>query len=206
LGLPPEVTASTGLDALTQLIEPFVSIRANPMTDDFCREGLERVRRSIRRAYHHGEELDARTEMAFAALLGGLALANAGLGVVHGFAGPIGGMFPAPHGAVCAALLPHGMDANIRALRLRAAESPALGRYDEIGRILTGRGSARAEDGVQWVSELCNEFRISQLRTYALKDQDVGILVEKAAQASSMKANAITLTAAELSRALRMAL
>ena len=206
LGLPPEMTASTGLDALTQLIEPFVSIRANPMTDAFCREGLERVRRSIRRAYHHGEGLEARSDMAFAALLGGLALANAGLGVVHGFAGPIGGMFPAPHGAVCAALLPFGMAANIRALRARMPESAALRRYDEVARILNGIPTARAEDGVQWVSELVGEFKIPSLRRYGLSEPDVGTLVDKSMQASSMKANAITLTAAELSEALRMAL
>jgi alcohol dehydrogenase class IV len=103
LELPPAVTASTGLDALTQLIEPYVSVRSNPLTDGFCLEGLRCVRRSLRRAYRHGEDADARTEMALASLLGGLSLANAALGIVHGFAAPIGGMFPAPHGAACAA-------------------------------------------------------------------------------------------------------
>ena len=109
LELPPAVTASTGLDALTQLIEPYVSIRANPLTDGFCLEGLRRVSRSLRRAYHAGRDITAREDMSLASLLGGLALANAGLGVVHGFAAPVGGMFHAPHGAICAALLPHGM-------------------------------------------------------------------------------------------------
>jgi len=206
LALPPEVTASTGLDALTQLVEPFVSIRANPMTDALCREGMERLRRSIRHTYHHGEDLEARTDMAFAALLGGLALANAGLGVVHGFAGPIGGMFPAPHGAVCAALLPFGMQANLSALRTRAPESAALRRFDEVARILTGIPSARAEDGVQWVSELVGEFKIPPLRRYGLSEPDVGTLVEKSMQASSMKANAISLTLGELGEVLRKAL
>ena len=112
LDLPPAITASTGLDALTQLIEPFVSSRANPMTDVYCREGMSRVAKSLRRAFAHGESIEARTDMSFASLLGGLALANAGLGVVHGFAAAIGGMFVAPHGAVCAALLPHGMRAD----------------------------------------------------------------------------------------------
>ena len=103
------MTASTGLDALTQLIEPYVSIRANPITDAFCIEGMRRVARSLRLAYQQGQDLKAREDMALASLFGGLALANAGLGAVHGFAAPIGGMFPAPHGAVCAALLPHVM-------------------------------------------------------------------------------------------------
>jgi len=206
LGLPPEITAATGLDALTQLIEPLVSVRANPMTDTFCREGLERVRRSLGRAYHEGGDVEARTDMSLAALLGGLALANAGLGVVHGFAGPIGGMFPAPHGAVCAALLPHGMEANIRALRARAPESGSLRRYDEVGRILTGRSDARAEDGVEWVRELLREFQIPLLRLYGVGVADVGILAEKASRASSTKGNPIPLVPDELADLLRKAI
>ena len=124
--LPPALTASTGCDALTQLIEPFVCARANPMTDGLCVEGIRRAARSLRTAFHDGQNKSAREDMAVASLFGGLALANAGLGAVHGFAGPIGGNFPAPHGAVCAALLPHVMAANIRALRQRAAGSEAL--------------------------------------------------------------------------------
>src|SRR5215213_8761925 len=115
--LPPALTASTGMDALTQLIEPFVSKRSNPMTDALCREGLSRVARSLRRAVENGRDTNARHDMALGSLFGGLALANAGLGAVHGFAGPIGGMFSAPHGAVCAALLPFVMAANLKALR-----------------------------------------------------------------------------------------
>ena len=144
--------------------------------------------------------------MSLAALLGGLALANAGLGVIHGFAGPVGGMFPAPHGAICAALLPHGMEANIRALRARAPESAALGRYDEVARALTGHANARAEDGVEWVGELCREFRIQPLGNFGIGAQDVLALVEKAAQASSMKANPIELERRELTEIVARAL
>jgi alcohol dehydrogenase class IV len=105
-GMPPEVTAATGLDALTQLIEPFTCNRPNPIVDGLCREGIARVARSLRRAWADGRDAAAREDMALASLYGGLALANAGLGAVHGFAGVAGGMFQAPHGAVCAALLP----------------------------------------------------------------------------------------------------
>ena len=122
-GLPPAVTASTGLDALTQLIEAYVSIRANPVTDGFCVQGIPLAARSLRRAFHHGHEPEARRDMSLAALFSGLALANAGLGVVHGFAAPLGGRFPAPHGAICAAILPYGMEINLRALRARAPQS-----------------------------------------------------------------------------------
>jgi alcohol dehydrogenase class IV len=120
------VTASTGLDALTQLIEPYVSARANAIVDMFALEGIERAARALPRAYANGRDSEARTDMAFASLLGGLSLANAGLGAAHGFAAPVGGMFPAPHGAVCAALLPHVMQVNIRALRARAMQGDTL--------------------------------------------------------------------------------
>jgi len=204
--LPPAITASTGLDALTQLIEPFVSIRANPLTDAICREGLARVAGSLRRAYEHGDNTEAREDMAAASLFGGLALANAALGAVHGFAAPIGGMFPAPHGAVCAALLPHVMDVNLRALRQRAPGSEMLRRFDEIARIVTGRPEAYADGGIEWVRELCAALQIPQLGAYNITSKDVPTLCEKAATASSMKGNPIALVREELEEILERAL
>jgi len=199
LGLPPAITASTGLDALTQLIEPYVSVRANALTDGFCLEGLRRVRRALRRAYHHGGDIEARTDMALASLLGGLSLANAALGIVHGFAAPIGGMFPAPHGAVCAAVLPHGMAINIRALRSRSApDSEALRRYRTVACLLTGKADAEPEDAVLWVRELCRELKVAPLQSYGITQGDVSILVEKASGASSTKGNPIVLNTDEL--------
>jgi alcohol dehydrogenase class IV len=198
LDLPPALTASTGLDALTQLIEPYVCNRANPMVDALCVEGLRRSARSLRRACEQGTDLAAREDLALASLFSGLALANAGLGAVHGFAAPIGGRFPAPHGAVCAALLPHVMSANLEALRARAPGSPALERYAEIGRLLTGRAQAEAADGVHWVRDLCGSLGIRPLRAYGLTEADLPALVDQATQASSMKANPIALTPAEL--------
>lgn len=206
LELPPAITASTGLDALTQLIEPYVSIRAHPLTDGFCREGLHRISRSLRRAYHAGRDIMAREDMSLASLLGGLALANAGLGVVHGFAAPVGGMFPAPHGAVCAALLPHGMRINIRAARARAPESDTLHRYETVARLLTGKADAAPEDGVEWVCQLCQELQIPPLSSYGIQKRDVPILVEKASNASSTKGNPITLTMDELRELISCAL
>ena len=198
LGLPPALTASTGLDALTQLIEPYVSHRANAMTDLYCVEGLRRVKGSLRRAFTDGMDSNARTDMSYASLLGGLALANAGLGVVHGFAAPIGGMFEAPHGAVCAALLPYGMAANIRALRSRGSDGEALRRYAGIAAILSGRQDAEPEDGAACVMELCSALAIPPLRAYGIGATDVAAIADKAAAASSMKANPIVLMRAEL--------
>jgi alcohol dehydrogenase class IV len=204
--LPPAVTAATGLDALTQLIEPYVSARANAMTDLFCRDGIRRAAGALPRAFRDGHDREARRDMAFAALLGGLALANAGLGAVHGFAAPIGGMFPAPHGAVCAAVLPHAMVANIRALRQRAPDSVALARYAEIARMLTGRAEALPEAGAEQAAEICRALAIPGLGAYGVRDADVPVLVEKAARASSMKGNPIALTPEELTGILASAL
>jgi len=206
LDLPPAVTASTGLDALTQLIEPYVSIRANPITDMFCLEGMCRAAGALLRACLDGHDRQARADMALASLLGGLALANAGLGAVHGFAAPVGGMFTAPHGAVCAALLPHAMEVNIRALRARAPQSDSLRRFQTVARILTGDADAAPEDGVNWVSRVCQALSIPPLRSYGVQERDVPVLVENAAQASSMKANPIPLTPDELREVLSRAL
>ncbi len=204
--LPPAITASTGLDALTQLIEPYVSSRANPMTDALCVEGIRRAARSLHTAFADGRNMAAREDMAVASMFGGLALANAGLGAVHGFAGPIGGQFPAPHGAVCAALLPHVMDANLRALRQRQPAADALRRYEEMARLMTGRADATAEAGVEWARRLVADLQIPSLGHYGLKREHVAGLVEKASQASSMKANPLALTRDELTGVLERAL
>jgi alcohol dehydrogenase class IV len=197
-GLPPAITASTGLDALTQLIEPYVSTRANAMTDLYCVEGMKHAATALPRAYADGTDHDARRDMAWASLLGGLSLANAGLGAVHGFAAPIGGMWTAPHGAVCAAVLPHAMDVTVRALRQRAPGSDSLRRYDEVARLLTGNPHAAAADAVKWIAEVCRRLEIPPLRTYGVRPEDFAVLAEKAAKASSMQANPIVLTAEEL--------
>ncbi len=205
-GLPPAVTASTGLDALTQLVEPFTCNRTNPLVDALCREGLGRVARSLRRAWSHGRDAVAREDMALASLFGGFALANAGLGAVHGFSGVIGGMFRAPHGAVCAALLPHVMAVNRRALQERAPDSPLAARYEEVARLLTGNPAASAEEGVAWVARLARDLEVPSLAACGVKAEHVPLIVERAAVASGTKANPIELTRAELAEILRRAI
>jgi alcohol dehydrogenase class IV len=196
--MPPSVTASTGLDALTQIIEPFVSAKANPLTDAICRDGLACIARSLRSAYRQGENAEARLDMSLAGLYGGMALANASLGVVHGFAGVIGGMFPSPHGAVCAALLAASIEANVGAFQERQADHGALRRYDEIARILTGDPGSTAGEGVAWIRDLCLELAVPPLSAYGLTRTDFDVILEKSAGASSMKANPIALTRREL--------
>ena len=206
LSLPPGVTADCGLDALTQCLEPLVCNRSNPITDGLAREGLRRAARSLRRAWADGGDLEARTEMCAASLLGGMALANAGLGAVHGLAGPIGGMFPAPHGAVCARLLPEVMAVNVAALRARAAGSPALLRYREVAQIVTGAEEATIEDGIRWVRDLVRELGIRSLGSLGIGAADLPELVACGQRASSMKGNPIALDDAELQAVLVAAL
>jgi len=204
--LPAGLTASTGLDALTQLIEPYVSSKANPLTDSICVEGIRRAARSLRRVFDNGADKSAREDMALASLFGGLALANAGLGAVHGFASPIGGMFPAPHGAVCAALLPHVMEANLIALRERAPRGEALRRYNEVARLLVGSDRVGAAEGVTWVEDLCAHLKILPLRRFGISAGDAPAIVAAALKASSMKTNPIELTVEELRETLERAL
>jgi alcohol dehydrogenase class IV len=204
--MPPPVTASTGLDALTQLMEAYVSNKANPLTDGLCREGIFRAARSLQKAYENGGDKQAREDMSLASLFGGLALANAKLGAVHGFAGPLGGMFAAAHGALCARLLPYVMETNIQALQNRAADSPALARYDEVAQILTGNARARAAEGLEWVRQLCAKLNVPSLAELGLKQQDVPAAVAKAQKSSSMKGNPVELTQEELTAILRKSL
>jgi alcohol dehydrogenase class IV len=203
--MPPDVTASTGLDALTQLLEVYVSGRANPLTDGICREGLRRAGRSLRRAYEDGNDREARQDMAIASLFSGLGLANAKLGAVHGFAGPLGGMYSAPHGVICARLLPFVIAANVEALQRRDATSPALEKYDEAARLLTGSNLAKAVDAVTWVRELCLALKVPSLARYGLKEQDFEIVISKAKKSSSMKGNPVELTDDELLKIIRQA-
>jgi alcohol dehydrogenase class IV len=195
LAMPPGLTASTGLDALTQLLEAFISIKANPLTDSFCRQGLPLAVRSLAKAFHDGSDLQAREDMSLASLLGGLALANAGLGVVHGFAGPVGGAYPLAHGIICAALLPQAMKANLAALRSRLPGSPALGKLDEFARMTSNDSADKAMD---WLEDLCRELRIPSLSDCGIQAGDFPGLVDKARQASSMKGNPVELTEGEL--------
>jgi alcohol dehydrogenase class IV len=204
--LPPDVTASTGLDALTQCLEPFVSPKGNPLADAVAREGLRRAAGALARAVRDGGDVEARRDMAVASLCGGLALANAKLGAVHGFAAPLGGMFPVPHGVACARLLAPVAAANVRALRERLPASRALARYEEVARMVTGRADALAEDGAEWMAALVETLGVPRLGAYGVRAADVGGVVEQAKRASSMQGNPLALTDEELAAALGAAL
>jgi alcohol dehydrogenase class IV len=204
--LPPGLTATTGMDALAQLLEAYVSAKANPLTDGLCLQGLERAARSLRRAVSAGRDPGAREDMSIASLFGGMALAGAGLGAAHGIAGPLGGMIEAPHGALCAALLPGVAAENVRALRERLPGSEALSRYRTVAKLLTGNAGAQAEDSATWLRGLVHELGIPHLTEHGLRWESVPELVTKAARASSMKGNPVLLTNAEITAIVKAAL
>lgn len=203
--VPPDVTASTGMDALTQVIEPYVCNSPNPLVDVLCLEGMRRAAKSLLRAFEHGDDIGAREDMAVVSLFSGMALANAKLGAVHGFAGPMGGLYPIPHGTVCARLLPYVMDVNVRALREREPNSPVLARYDEVARILTGDPAAAAADGVRWADEMAQRLNIPGLAAFGVERSHFPAIVEQSEKASSMKGNPIKLTRDELTEILERA-
>jgi alcohol dehydrogenase class IV len=204
--VPPEITASTGMDALTQVLEPFVSVRANPLIDSFCRDGLQRSGRSLLAAYQNGSNSPARMDLSLTSLMGGLALANAGLGAVHGFAAPIGGMFDVAHGVVCARLLAPVIQINVLAMRKRNPEHPALEKYQEAARLITGSPHANAQVLVNWLEALCEEMQIPRLGEIGIHASDIEEISTKAAKASSMQANPIQLDLAELREILNLGL
>jgi len=206
VSLPPDVTAATGSDALTQVIEPFLSCRSNPLTDALCREGIVRGARSLVQAVQKGSDLSAREDLCLTSLFGGLALANAKLGAVHGFAAPLGGLLHAPHGALCAALLSASLRVNHAALSAREPDSPTLARLDELGVLLTGSPSANVEDAFAWCESTTKALGIRGLSALGLRKGLLTDVVRKAKQASSMQGNPIVLTDGELTEMLERSL
>ncbi len=191
--LPAALTVSTGMDALTQLIEPFVSLKANPFSDAICREGLPRIARSLREAVRSPENLMAREDMSLASLCGGLALANAGLGAVHGLAAALGGMFFAPHGALCASLLHATCAANVRQLAMDCPTHPALARFRTVAILLTGDPEAEIDDGLNWLATLAKDLQVPPLRHLGVSSEEFEEVAQASLRTSSMKGNPVAL-------------
>jgi alcohol dehydrogenase class IV len=203
---PPQVTAASGLDALTQCLEPFVSVRATPLTDALAREGLRRAATGLRTAHADGGDLAARTDMALCALLGGMTLANAKLGAVHGLAGVIGGTADVPHGMACAALLAPVIEANVRTLRSAAQDSPALGKYAEAAQLLTGKPGVSVEDGLAWIGETLTLLGVPGLAAFGLGPGQAGDIAATAMTSSSMQGNPVPLSQDQLRAVILQAL
>jgi alcohol dehydrogenase class IV len=200
IGLPAPSIAASGMDALSQLIEPLLSRRANPFSDALARDGIRRSARSLRRGYEDGmEDAGVREDLALASLLSGMCLANSGLGAVHGIAAAAGARLNAPHGAVCAAVLAAAMEVNLRALRDRAPEHPAIERMSAVATLLTSQPDASPEDAIAWLQELTAVLSIPGLASYGLNDVEIEAVVTAAQKASSMRGNPIELNDTEVS-------
>jgi alcohol dehydrogenase class IV len=195
---PPSVTAAGGMDALTQCLEPFVSPMANPLTDAVAREGMRRAAAGLRSAYADGSNLSARADMSVASLAGGMALANAKLGAVHGLAGVIGGTVAVPHGVACAALLAPVMEANVAALRAGPPDHPAIARYAEAAALLTGEPGAAIADGVAWVRQTLAALAIPGLGAFGLAPDQADDIAAQALRSSSMRGNPVALSQDDL--------
>jgi alcohol dehydrogenase class IV len=206
ISMPPEITAYTGLDALTQLIEPYTCIEPNPLVDSLCRDGIQRIAQSLYQVFDNGKDLHSREDMSLASLFSGIALANAKLGAVHGLAGSIGGEIPAPHGAICACLLANVMEINIAAINEQLPGHPVMDRYNNVGKILCNHPDASATDGMEWIREFCLHAKIPPLSAYGLTEQKISKIIDKAKIASSMKGNPITLSDVELRNILHKSL
>jgi alcohol dehydrogenase class IV len=208
IGVPREVTASSGMDALCQLIESFTSNRAQPLTDGLALRGIELAARALPRVVAAGDDLDSRSDMAVAALISGITLTNVGLGAVHGFAAPAGANYPIPHGAVCARLLPPVIEANVAALRARSPDDPCLAKYAQVGRALTGTSDpdrVAIAAGIRYLNDLVEELQIPPLRHFGLTPDGFADLAALARQASSMRYNPVPLDEQALLKILHQA-
>ena len=195
----PALIAANGMDALTQLMESYVSSKANPMTDALALSGIRAVKDGFFPAWAGGSQPEAvmgRAAMAYAALLSGITLAQVGLGAVHGLASPLGAFFPIPHGAVCGTLLAAATEVNIRALRHRQARHPALAKYAELGALLSGKQAAAAEtahaDLIELLHEWTTRLALPRLREYGVAQKDFSRIIANC-RGNSMKTNPIVL-------------
>ncbi|MDA7427235.1 iron-containing alcohol dehydrogenase [Primorskyibacter aestuariivivens] len=192
---PRSVTLASGLDAVTQVIEPYLCTRANPMTDALCRDAIPRGLVALCRLMK-GEDTAAREEIAWVSLCGGLALANAGLGVVHGLAGPLGGLSSAPHGAICGALLPHALEVNAR----HATDPRTQARIAEIRHWIAEALGGAKDEAFSRLAAWSRENGLSGLDALGISPEQRSTAAEAAAASSSMKANPVPLGPDTLSK------
>ena len=180
LHCPKDITASSGMDCFTQLVEAYLSDKSNDYTDALAIEGLKAIKPSLIRSYNNGEDIEARTGMSFAALTSGICLANAGLGVVHGFASSIGGMFDIPHGLICGTLMAKSNEINIRELRKNDKNHVALKKYAILGKLFidkSGHSEVYYTDGfVNYLHNLTNDLQLPGLRKSGLDEENVSIV------------------------------
>ena len=203
---PPEVVVENGMDAFTQLLESYVSTKANPLTDALAWSGIQAFHDGFFAAWRGGADEEARagrSRMAYAALVSGICLAQTGLGSVHGLASPLGAYFPIPHGVCCGTLVAEATRINVRALRERALAHPALAKYAAVGELLAGDALGRNKDGADRLVDLLREWTerlgLPRLSAYGMSGDDAALIVAES-RGSSMKTNPIALSDAEIAQ------
>lgn len=203
---PPHLIAANGMDALTQLMESFVSSRSNKLTDALALSGIEAARDGLLDWYQNGATAtEAHSRMAYAALISGITLAQTGLGSVHGLASPLGAFFPIPHGVVCGTLVAAATETNINVMQARDPENPALVKYAELGELLCQRSFTHPDTArealVNLLAEWTEQLKLPRLSCYHVSDTDLPHIVSNS-RGSSMKTNPIVLSDAEIEQVL----
>lgn len=200
LTMPPRITASTGMDALTQLLEAYITQKRNDYTDALCLKGLNNVSTALNRVMDNPEDVNSRQSMLIAGYFSGVALANAGLGAVHGFAGPMGGMFTVPHGEVCASLLPAVVEMNIKLIDSLNTEhrQDLTERLSRIAEIFLANGNSNYHKLPDYFYNLKRDFSIRSIEEMGVEKKDWKTLIEKSMKASSMKGNPVKLSHEQL--------
>ena len=207
LSCPPELIAANGMDAFTQLLESYVSTRANPMTDALALSGIEAFRDGFWAVWEQqSDAAESGARLAYASMISGITLAQTGLGSVHGMASPLGAFFPAPHGVVCGTLVAEATETNIRALREREPDNVALQKYADVGRLLSPEPLPDAEaalaDLVERLRQWTERLQLPKLSRYGMRPKDLDRVAANSG-GSSMKTNPLVLTADELKAVLQ---
>jgi alcohol dehydrogenase class IV len=180
LNCPRFITAASGMDCFTQLTEAFLSEKSSEYTDAFAISGLVQIKNSLTRCYANGDDIEARSGMSFAALSSGICLANAGLGVVHGFASSIGGLFDIPHGFICGTLMASANEINVRELRNKSVNPGALKKYSRLGELFVDE-TAKTEDYyidafIQYLYKLTDDLHLEGLKKFGLNEDDLDLI------------------------------
>jgi alcohol dehydrogenase class IV len=206
LSCPKALTAVTGLDAFTQLLESYLSTKASPYTDAIAFEGLKHINAGLIRAYQDGTDIEARAAMAFASMASGITLANAGLGTVHGFASAIGAYFTIPHGVVCGTLMAACNKFTVNKLRKEDPTNMALLKYSEIGKLFSKYTNKTREFNIDFLietlAELTDYLSIPKLSNYGIQESDFAKIISQ----TENKNNPIALSNNEMEGILKLRL
>ena len=202
LHCPEDITAASGMDCFTQLTESYLSDKSNEYTDALALEGIKAIKTSLIRTCTDGEDIDARSGMSFAALSSGICLTNAGLGVVHGFASSVGGMYDIPHGLICGTLMARSNEVNIRELRKQGNNPGALKKYSILGKLFLSEKGKKDNyyiDGfIQYLYKLTDDLHLGDFNKNELNKKDIGIVCSK----TEMKNNPVKLNVEDLTEIL----